>query len=191
MRDLAESTDGDWLTEPGASAELRRLAQALREMGAGVDAFGELVRNEGAVRTDLSRHDVERVRTALDDLHRTKDRLAEEIASAPSTELLELRSSQRSTVKRVLRELDLDQRVRRQLRMRARKKALGGPHRPPHQGTPPPPSAPTTRPRCSAPSRDRGGHIRRTAASSEQTRTSEPEARRPTRLSPGGTSGPP
>ena len=147
-RDLAESADGTWLTEPGASAELHRLAQGLREMGAGVDAFGELVRNEGAVRTDLAHADVERVRTALEDLHRTKDRLVEEIASAPTTELLELRSSQRSTIKRLLRELDLDQRVRRQLRLRTPKRPLGPPLRPPyrhprgpHEGPPPPPPA--------------------------------------------------
>lgn len=139
MRDLAEATDGSWLSEPGGSAELRRLAQSLREMAAGIGAFGDLVANEGQVRTDLSRHDVERVRTALDDLHRTQDRLAEEIASASSTEVLELRSSQRSTVKRLLRELDLDQRVRRQLRLRPHKRPPLPPHHRPHHDAPPPP----------------------------------------------------
>ena len=140
MRDLAESADGGWLVEPGASGELNKVAQCLREMAAGIDAFGELVRNEGDVRTELSAGDIERVRTALDDLHRTRDRLAEEIAASPTTEVLELRSSQRSTVKRVLRELDLDQRVRRQLRLSPPRKRPGPHHRPPHPpGKPPPP----------------------------------------------------
>ena len=141
MRDLAESADGGWLVEPGASAELNKVAQCLREMAAGIDAFGELVRNEGDVRSDLGAGDIERVRTALDDLHRTRDRLAEEIAASPSTEVLELRSSQRSTVKRVLRELDLDQRVRRQLRLSPPRKRPAPHHRPPHHPPvkPPPP----------------------------------------------------
>lgn len=141
MRDLAESADGGWLVEPGASAELVKVAQCLREMAAGIDAFGELVRNEGDVLTELSAGDIERVRTALDDLHRTRDRLAEEITASPSTEVLELRSSQRSTVKRVLRELDLDQRVRRQLRLMPPRKRPAPHHRPDHHppGRPPPP----------------------------------------------------
>ena len=144
MRDLAESTDGSWLSEPGASAELRSLAQCLREMAAGVDAFGELVRNEGDVHADLSAGDVARLRTSLEDLHRTEDRLAAEIASSPSTEVLELRASQRSTVKRVLRELDLDQRVRRQLRLRPARRRPGPPHLPstPPQHPPHPPAHP-------------------------------------------------
>ena len=55
MRDLAESADGGWLVEPGASGELNKVAQCLREMAAGIDAFGELVRNEGDVRTRAQR----------------------------------------------------------------------------------------------------------------------------------------
>ena len=138
MRDLAESTDGSWLSAPGASVELTALAQRLREMAAGIDAFGELVRNEGDVHVELSAGDVTRLRTSLEDLHRTKDRLAEEIAASPSTEVLELRTAQRSTVKRLLRELDLDQRVRRQLRLMPPRRRPG----PPHHHKPRPPAPP-------------------------------------------------
>ena len=137
MRDLAESTDGSWLSEPGASAELAALAARLRQMAAGIDAFGELVRNEGDVHAELSAADVTRLRTSLEDLHQTKDRLAEEIAASPSTEVLELRTAQRSTVKRLLRELDLDQRVRRQLRLMPPRRRPGPPH--PHGPRPPAP----------------------------------------------------
>lgn len=140
MRDLAESTDGKWLGEPGASAELNRLAQRLREMAAGIDAFGELVRNEGDVQAELTLGDVQRLRAALDDLHRTKDRLADELTASPSTELLELRTSQRSTVKRLLRELDLDQRLRRQLRLAPHRRRTSPLHRPDHPPPTPPPS---------------------------------------------------
>lgn len=143
MRDVAESADAEWLGEPGASAELHRLARRLREMAAGIDAFGAMVRNEGDVHAEMSRDDVQRLRAALDDLHRTKDRLADELGASPSTAILELRTSQRSTVKRLLRELDLDQRLRRQLRLAPHRRRTALPHEPhrsPSSTPAPPPS---------------------------------------------------
>jgi len=130
MLDLTESADGTWLAEAGAEEELVRLAQCLRQMAAGIDAFGELVRNEGDVHVELSAGDITRLRASLDDLHRAKERLDVEITTSPSVEVQELRASQRATLKRLLRELDLDQRVRRQLRLLPPRRRPGQSHHP-------------------------------------------------------------
>ena len=140
MRDLAESVDGTWLAEDGAAEELASIARCLHQMAAGVDAFGDLVRNEADVHTELSAGDVARLRTALEDLHDAKDRLDVEVTASPSTEILDLRSSQRSTLKRLLRELGLEERVRRQVRL-VRPPRRHGPPPPPPADRPPGPGA--------------------------------------------------
>lgn len=129
MRTVADATDGDWLDEDGAPDVLEGLAQSLRAMAAGVDAFGELVRNEGDVHIELSGADIARLRGALEGLHQARDRLDAEMAAGPSPDVLELHAVVRSTVRRLLRELDLAERVRRELRLMRPRRQLHRPDR--------------------------------------------------------------
>ena len=55
MRSVHDCADDSWLSEDSAQAVLDDLAATCRELAAGVDAFGELVRNEADVQADLSR----------------------------------------------------------------------------------------------------------------------------------------
>ena len=64
MRSVRDCADGSWLAEDSASAVLKDLAATCRELAAGVDAFGELVRNEAEVKADLSRADIARLQEA-------------------------------------------------------------------------------------------------------------------------------
>jgi uncharacterized membrane protein YccC len=95
---------------------LLELATTFRQMAAGVDAFGELVRNEGQVQSQLSAPDVERLRSAFEGLKESSERLDGRIASEPG-ELLELFTHMRMTVRRLLSEFDLGERVRRQFQL--------------------------------------------------------------------------
>ncbi len=92
------------------------LALTFRQMAAGVDAFGELVRNEGQVQNQLSAADVERLRGAFEGLEESVERLDGWMASDPG-ELLELITNTRMTVRRLLSEFDLGERVRRQFQL--------------------------------------------------------------------------
>ncbi len=116
MRAIADASEGAWLDEDGADAVLTGLAESLRRMAGGLNAFGELVRNEGDVHADLSGDDIARLKEALDGMHRTRARLDAQITAGPP-EVQELRAMERLTLKRLLRELDLEERVRRQLRL--------------------------------------------------------------------------
>lgn len=117
--------DAPWST-PDDDAEAREitadvlldLAQTFREMAAGVDAFGQLVRNEADSAEQLSAADVGGLREALDGLHEARARLDDRLTTGGTPELLELHAAVLTTVKRLLREMDLDERVRRQLRLR-------------------------------------------------------------------------
>lgn len=127
MRAVVDAADEAWLDEDGAAGVLTGTAQSFRAIAAGIDAFGELVRNEGDVHTELSAADIARLRNALEGLHQTRDRLDAEMAAVPSPDVLELHTVVRSTVRRIVRELDLAERVRRELRlMRPRRQV----HRP-------------------------------------------------------------
>ena len=117
MRAVADASDGAWLEEQAGAEVLGELAQTFRQMAAGIDAFGELVRNEGEVQTSLSGEDIARLREALEGLHAARARLDAFIYAQPEPEVLELHAVERSTVRRLLRELDLEERVRRQLRL--------------------------------------------------------------------------
>jgi hypothetical protein len=119
------SLDEAWLREDTAADVLAGLAQTFRELGAGVDAFGELVRDDadrghrarpGTDETD----DVDRLRTALEGLHEARARLEHALFSDLGPTLLELHAAVLATVRRVLREMDLDERIRRQVRLTRR-----------------------------------------------------------------------
>jgi hypothetical protein len=138
-RSLADATDGAaWLEAEEAQDVLLGLAQTLRELAAAVDAFGELVRLEAASVRQMSSADFHALREAMAGLPEARGRL-EELAMTESDPVLrELHSTVLSTVKRVQRELDLEQRVRRQLQMRRPRRPRPAPLRPPGSRRRPP-----------------------------------------------------
>ncbi len=141
-RTLADTTAGrpGWLADDSAEDLLLGLAQTFRELAAAVDAFGELVRLEAAPLGQVRTADFAALREAMAGLPEARARLEELGTVAADPALRELQASVLSTVKRVERELDLAQRVRRQLQ-------LQGPVRPrPAPLRPRPPIAPESSP---------------------------------------------
>ena len=123
--------DGHWLESEEAGDVLLGLAQTLNDLAAAVDAFGELVRLDAAPVRQMTSADFRELREALEGLPEARDRL-EDLATAESDPgLRELHAAVLSTVKRVQRELDLEQRVRRQLQMRPPTRPRPAPLRPP------------------------------------------------------------
>lgn len=118
FRALADTAqDGVDLEDEATEAVFVGLVQTFRQMAAGVDAFGQLVRSEAEPTASLSTADVEAVREALDGLREARARLEDELASGAEPGLLELRAAVLTVVKRLLSEMDLDERMRRQLRI--------------------------------------------------------------------------
>jgi hypothetical protein len=115
------------------------LAQTLHEVAAGIDAFGQLVRNDAGPAATLSAEDAVELQAALEGLQEARARLEYLLTVELAPELRELNAVALSTVRRLLREMDLEQRVRRQLQ-------LGRPVRPrvPHLGRPAGPLATAT-----------------------------------------------
>ncbi|HET6627530.1 MAG TPA: FUSC family protein [Nocardioidaceae bacterium] len=141
FRALVDATyDATWIDDERAEDTFLGLAQTFRELAAAVDAFGQLVRDESVPTKRMSPTDVHTLRGALEGLHEARARLEELVMADTPPELLELQAAVLSTVKRLQREIDLDERIRRQLRLRP------PPHpRRPHRNTAPPgnrPSAP-------------------------------------------------
>jgi uncharacterized membrane protein YccC len=119
FRALVDSTyDGTWADSPESEDVLLGLAQTLREMAAGVDAFGQLVHDEADPGKPIGSAEVQALRDALAGLHEARARLDDLLVAGAPAELLELHAAVLSTVKRLLREMDLDERIRRQLRLR-------------------------------------------------------------------------
>jgi Aromatic acid exporter family member 1 len=123
------TTDAAWLEDEGARDVLLGLAQTFRELAASVDAFGQLVRDEADPAARMSTADVRSLREALDGLHEARARLDELLTTSSAPELLELHAAVLSAVKRLRRELDLDERIRRQFRLlpapRTRRRSRG------------------------------------------------------------------
>jgi signal transduction histidine kinase len=109
--------DAAWLVEEIAGDVVLGLAQTFRELAAGVDAFGQLVRDEADPGKPMSSADVQAVREALEGMHEARARLDDMLLAGIPPQLLELHAAVLSTVKRLLREMDLDERVRRQVRL--------------------------------------------------------------------------
>jgi hypothetical protein len=122
------------------------LAQTFREMAAGIDAFGQLVRNDASPAAKLSAEDALALQAALDGLQEARARLEDLLTVETTPELRELDAVMLATVRRLLREMDLQQRVRRQLQLRrpARPRApyLGRPAGPSRSPSAPPPASP-------------------------------------------------
>lgn len=137
-----------WLEEEDAADVLHGLAQTLRELAAGVDSFGQLVRDEADPSSQMSAADIAAHREALGGLHEARARLDELFLAGIAPELLELHAAVLATVKRLLREMDLDERVRRQVRLlqppRTRLRRPGPrPAEQPSAGQPPAPGEPS------------------------------------------------
>ncbi len=120
--------DAAWPEQDGAEEIYLDIARTFREMAAGVDAFGQLVRDEADVAEHLGAADVQGLSEAREGLLEARARLDAALASGTDQELLELHATVRSTVRRLLRELDLDQRIRRQVRLRPPSRARLAPH---------------------------------------------------------------
>jgi hypothetical protein len=117
MRSVADAADHEWLAQDSAAGVLHDLALTFRELAAGIDAFGELVRNEADVQVHLSQADIARLGEALEGMHDARGRLDTAMTAEQSPDLLELHSATRGVVRRLRHELALDERVRRQLRL--------------------------------------------------------------------------
>jgi hypothetical protein len=119
FRSLFDATrEATWLDDEGAREMLLDVAQCQREMADGIDAFGQLVHDEAVPGQQMTAANVRTLRDALDGLREARTRLDETlVAGAASPEQLELHAAVLSTVKRLQGELDLDERIRRQVRM--------------------------------------------------------------------------
>ena len=144
FRALVDATyDATWLDDEAAEDVLLGLAQTFREMAAGVDAFGHLVRDEADPAQRIGTADVWALREALDGLHEARARLDDMLTGELAAELFELHAAVMQTVKRLLREMDLDERIRRQVQLRPARprRASSGPAAP--GGAPPASPEPT------------------------------------------------
>ncbi len=118
LRAVVDATsEPTWLEDEGSDDVLLGLAQTLRELAAGIDAFGKLVRNEAVPATSVGSEDVQALRDALDGMQEARARLNDLATTESAPELRELHAVTLSTVKRLLREMDLEQRVRRQVQL--------------------------------------------------------------------------
>ena len=125
-------TQTTWMEDDSAWDVLLGLAQTFRELAAGVDAFGQLVRDEADTGRSTTPAEVQDLRAALEGLHEARARLEDLLMAGSGPELLQLHATVLSTVQRLLREMDLDERIRRQVRLmrpRPRLTRPGGPRR--------------------------------------------------------------
>lgn len=132
FRALMDAThDPAWAEDDTTEDVLRGLAETFREMGSGVDAFGQLVHDEAEPSAHLAPTDVPALREALEGLHEARARHEDLLTAGTTAQVLELNAAVLSTVKRLLREMDLDERVRRQLRLLPPPRPRRGPVGPP------------------------------------------------------------
>jgi hypothetical protein len=125
FRALVDATpdEATWLDDETAEDVLLGLAQTFREMAAGVDAFGQLVRDEADDTNSMTSAHVQNLRQGLEGLHEARARLDDMLTAAAAPDLLELIAAVRSAVKRLLGEMNLDERIRRQMRLVRRSRA--------------------------------------------------------------------
>jgi hypothetical protein len=146
FRALVDATSEQVTTPHEAVTDLfLGLAQTFREMAAGIDAFGQLVRNDATPAAKLSAEDVLALQAALEGLQEARARFEDLLTVERTPELRELDAVVLSTVRRLLGEMDLQQRVRRQLQLmrppRPRAPYLGRPAGPSRSPSTPPPDA--------------------------------------------------
>ena len=93
------------------------LVETFRDMAAGIDAFGQLVKDEADPDVRLTGEEVQQVQRAREGLLEARARLEDLLLADSEPSRLELCAAVLSTVKRMYGEMDLDQRIRRQLRI--------------------------------------------------------------------------
>jgi hypothetical protein len=148
FRALVESEHAPtWTDREVAEVVVLGLAQTFREMAAGVDAFGQLVLDEALPSRQLD--SVGQIRGALEGLREARARIDELLLTGVTPDLLELHVSLLGAVKRLLREFDLAERVRRQIQLRpprSRLRSVGAPPARPRPRARPRPPGPAPEP---------------------------------------------
>jgi hypothetical protein len=114
---LDATYDASWLDDESAEDVLLGLATTFREIAVSLDTFGQLVQSEADPTKAVSVTHVQALREALEGLHEARARLNDLVMTDADSQLLELHAAVLSTVKRLLREMDLDERIRRQIRL--------------------------------------------------------------------------
>lgn len=115
FRGIADVTnDPEWPDDDSGEAAATDIVQVFRELAAGMQAFGALVKAEAVSRELSAPERVHGVAEALQGLHDARDRLQGRLRLDSGPVLTELYVSLSVTVRRVLGELDLEARVRRQ-----------------------------------------------------------------------------
>jgi hypothetical protein len=117
FRALVDATHDPTWSDTDTQPLLVGLARTFHQMAAGVDAFGQLVRGEADSARRMSPADVLALQEALEGMHEARARLDDLLRAGAAPELLELHAAVLTTVKRLLREMGLDQRIRRQVQM--------------------------------------------------------------------------
>lgn len=114
FRSLYDATDGGSWPEGELGRDLRgAVALLLTDLAAGVRAFGHLVRAE-AQRGQHGLIELARLRTAWDGLLEARARVTDLVLAGDEPALAELQYSLLITVRRLVSELDLEARIRRQ-----------------------------------------------------------------------------
>jgi len=116
--DAARATG--WPDDTAAEDLFRGVARTFRELAAGVDAFGQVVRDDAKPSGARRSADPERLRDALEGTDEASEWLEATLAEIDAPEQIELNAAVLSTVKRLLSELDIDARMRRQVQLRRR-----------------------------------------------------------------------
>lgn len=109
--------DAGWPDDEVGEALIRGLEQVFRELADGAAAFGELVQAEARPENQNVMPEIRRVEAALEGLHEARARLSDLLLMDTEPVVFELHVAVLATVKRLLSEMNLDERVRRQLRL--------------------------------------------------------------------------
>lgn len=119
FRSVHDATnDAGWPEGEVGEAVVTALAELFSDLAAGLEAFGELVRAEGGPQEEGSAPKIAKVQQALEGMHEGRARVSDLLLMNSAPVLAELNFALLATVKRLLSELDLDVRIRRQLRLR-------------------------------------------------------------------------
>ena len=139
FRAVADATyDTSWLDEESAEDVIPGLTETFRDLAAAVDAFGHVVRGEADSMSRASPEDVQALHDSLEGLSDASARLEDALMAGSTPELFELDAAVLSTVKRLHHEMDLDERMRRQVQMlrRATRPRMRRPRAPVRGGRP-------------------------------------------------------
>jgi hypothetical protein len=141
--------DTTWLDNENAADVFLGLAQTCREMASCVDAFGQLVVDEADPASRTTAEDVRALHEAVEALQEARARLDDLLLAGGPPQLVELHAAVLSTVKRLRQEVELDERIRRQMRLLpssrrgARRPGASTPTSPRSGSTEPEPDVPT------------------------------------------------